>query len=302
MDEFTKIRNEQLLNSLSPRERYHYDTLMMHKGIDTLGDVKTPVNPKDIEMARFVAGHETQPIESTKQPISTESTKINDIDFLSNALSKHTNIPKEEISSYAKAINRNIEWDRPSASSYEGINELLDIMKKNNIKPEKIRLLEGGGSVLPQALIEMAMLEGGVKALSIPPLNEGEDEKMQQINALNKQKYLESLSRGPSSESDWYSAMDTMSSEAYKTNTKLFRPTYIGDESGYSYVSPQSSAADYNVIAPALQRVYGTPENYMIEGYKNLEQEAQNPIDYNPIASKKNKQKLLDQLYPQIKS
>lgn len=138
--------------------------------------------------------------------------------------------------------------------------------------------------------------------LNIKSLNEGEDEKMQQINALNKQKYLESLGRGPSSESDWYSAMDTMSSEAYKTNPNLFRPTYIGSESGYSYISPQSSAADYNVIAPALQKVYGTPENYMIEGYKNLEQEAKNPGDYSPAAVSRNKKALLDQLYPQIKS
>lgn len=57
------------------------------------------------------------------------------------------------------------------------------------------------GSTTAPALIDLAILEGGTKALSIPSLNEGEDEKMQQINALNKQKYLESLSRGPSSES-----------------------------------------------------------------------------------------------------
>lgn len=188
----------------------------------------------------------------------------------------------------------------PERLQMERVLELERQFKSRIGKPELLK--PEGGAVLPQALIEMAMLEGGAKALSIPSLNEGEDEKMQQINALNKQKYLESLGRGPSSESDWYSAMDTMSSEAYKTNPNLFRPTYIGSESGYSYISPQSSAADYNVIAPALQKVYGTPENYMIEGYKNLEQEAKNPGDYSPAAVSRNKKALLDQLYPQIKS
>lgn len=83
----------------------------------------------------------------------------------------------------------------PERLQMERVLELERQFKSRIGKPELLK--PEGGAVLPQALIEMAMLEGGAKALSIPSLNEGEDEKMQQINALNKKKYLESLSRGP---------------------------------------------------------------------------------------------------------
>lgn len=201
---------------------------------------------------------------------------------------------------YAMALKQKAD------AGYSNLNPLGDYdfwgeLRKTNNRPSLVK--DPGGYIIPQALTEMAILEGGAKALSVPSLNEGEDEQMQKINTLNKQKYLESLSRGPSSENDWYRAMDAMSSEAYKANPNLFRPTYIGDESGYSYASPQSSKADYNIIAPALQKVYGTPENYMIEGYKNLEQESKNPKDYNPtVVAPRNKKALLEQLYPKIKS
>jgi len=164
-----------------------------------------------------------------------------------------------------------------------------------------------GGVALPIAVhYANQATHGEFNPLDIKSAGEGEDAKMQQINALNKQKYLESLSRDPSSEDsarqDWYNAMDTMTQEAYRTNPNLFRPTYIGNESGYSFASPQSTPADYNIIAPALQQVYGTPENYMIEGYKNLEQEARNPKDYAPAAIKTKKKSLLEQLYPKMKA
>lgn len=123
---------------------------------------------------------------------------------------------------------------------------------------------------------------------------------------MTKEEYLQSLSREPSSEdstrAEWYNSMNTMAQEAYKTNPTMFRPTYIGNDSGHSFVSPESTAADYNYIAPALQETYGTPENYMIEGYKNLEQEAKNPKDYYPSAIERRKKTLLEQLYPQLKS
>lgn len=51
---------------------------------------------------------------------------------------------------------------------------------------------EGGYATGP-ALAEIAMIEGARHAVSIPSLNEGEDQQMAAINALNKKKYLESL-------------------------------------------------------------------------------------------------------------
>lgn len=140
----------------------------------------------------------------------------------------------------------------------EFINNLEAKYKERIGKPKIID--PEGGYANSLALAEMAMLIGAEKALSIPSLNEGEDEKIQEINALNKKKYLESLMRAPSSDSsnDWYkelkregarledqwinSAQNTLTSGGMESSQAgNIANRFVGDtDTGYGYEEGRS--------------------------------------------------------------
>lgn len=73
--------------------------------------------------------------------------------------------------------------------------ELNVVGKSDMTKPYEFTNFKAPSQPVGPALLELAMLEGISRAGAINPLNEGEDELMMRINALNKQKYLDSLKK-----------------------------------------------------------------------------------------------------------